>query len=81
MCFLRAHATTELDSQELIDQHVAVHTATDLDLQLRSNVKFGTVHKLFPHGSNTQESICVHQVWNALTHLIHCSLKPLCLKI
>ena len=34
MHLLRAHGTTELDSQELHDQHVAVQASIDLDLEL-----------------------------------------------
>ena len=57
MHLLRAHGTTELDNRKLYDQHVTA-ASKDLDLQLWSNAKFGTVNELFPPGSNSQAAIC-----------------------
>jgi hypothetical protein len=57
MHLLRAHGTTELDNCKLYDQHVTA-ASKDLDLQLWSNAKFGTVNELFPPGSNSQAAIC-----------------------
>jgi hypothetical protein len=57
MHLLRAHGTTQLDGQELLDQHATVQASTDLDLELLSNAKFGTINELFPPGSNNQAAI------------------------